>query len=79
MNREAESTCRLSLNVYLVFYPREDHPLYKTFHLLATAHAPISSFFAGPVGLISKSKMSIGSPRVIQAFGICQCEPPFTN
>jgi len=39
-------------------------------YLLATAQAPISIFFAGPVGEISISKMSMGRPRVIQAFGI---------
>lgn len=32
-------------------------------YLLATAQAPMSSFFAGPdVGEISKSKMSMGKP-----------------
>ena len=57
---------------------------------LANAHLPRSIFFAGPLGetdtvsnvsqrrlqvdILSKSKMSIGSPRVVQAFGICdQC------
>ena len=45
-----------------------------TVYLLATAHLPISIFFAGPVGEISKSKISIGSPNVMHAFGICKFE-----
>lgn len=40
-------------------------------HLLATAQAPISRFVAGPeVGEMSKSKISIGKPKVMHAFGI---------
>jgi hypothetical protein len=40
-------------------------------YLLATAQAPISRFFAGPeVGEMSKSKISIGKPNVMHAFGI---------
>jgi len=35
------------------------------------AQDPISNFFAGPEGEISKSKMSIGRPMVVQALGIC--------
>lgn len=49
---------------------RQTHP-----HLLATQQAPISIFFAGPVGEMSKSKISIGSPSVMQAFGI-STRPP---
>ena len=39
-------------------------------YLLATAQAPMSIFFTGPRGEMSKSKMSIGRPSVMQAFGI---------
>ncbi len=39
-------------------------------HLLVKAQVPISIFLAGPVGEISKSKISIGKPSVVQAFGI---------
>ena len=39
-------------------------------YLLVKAQVPISIFFAGPVGEMSKSKMSIGRPSVMQAFGI---------
>ena len=42
----------------------------KLVYLLVKAQVPISNFFAGPNGEISKSKMSIGRPRVIQALGI---------
>ena len=40
-------------------------------HLLANAHFPRSRFFAGVPGEMSKSKMSMGNPRVVHAFGIC--------
>jgi len=35
------------------------------------AQDPMSNFFAGPEGEMSKSKMSMGKPIVVQAFGIC--------
>lgn len=41
------------------------------FYFEATAQAPISSFWTAASGLISKSKISIGRPRVVQALGIC--------
>lgn len=37
---------------------------------LVKAQTPISIFLAGPVGEMSKSKISIGRPRVVHAFGI---------
>ena len=37
---------------------------------LVKAHVPMSIFFTGPRGSMGKSKMSIGRPRVMQAFGI---------
>jgi hypothetical protein len=40
------------------------------YHLLAYAHDPKFIFLAGPFGLISKSKMSMGIPIVVQALGI---------
>jgi hypothetical protein len=40
------------------------------YHLLAYAHDPKFIFLAGPFGLISKSKMSMGMPIVVQALGI---------
>jgi hypothetical protein len=46
----------------------------STFHLLVKAQVPMSIFFAGPVGEMSKSKMSMGRPRVVHAFGIWQKE-----
>lgn len=39
-------------------------------HLLVKAQVPISIFFAGLEGEMSKSKMSIGNPSVVQALGI---------
>jgi hypothetical protein len=39
-------------------------------HLLAYAHGFMFIFFAGPLGLISKSKISMGTPIVVHAFGI---------
>jgi hypothetical protein len=45
--------------------------LRHTIYLLVKAQVPISIFFAGPVGEISKSKISIGNPSVVHAFGIC--------
>lgn len=39
-------------------------------HLLAYAHEPKSNFFGSADGEISKSKMSIGRPIVVQALGI---------
>ena len=39
-------------------------------HLVVNAQVPISIFVADPDGEISKSKMSIGRPSVMQAFGI---------
>lgn len=44
------------------------------FRSLVNAHEPISSFGIGAPGEISKSKMSIGMPIVVQAFGICVCQ-----
>jgi hypothetical protein len=46
--------------------------LSHTIYLLVKAQVPISIFFAGPVGEISKSKISIGNPSVVHAFGICE-------
>lgn len=37
---------------------------------VSKAHDPISSFFAGPVGEMSKSKISMGSPMVVHALGM---------
>jgi hypothetical protein len=39
-------------------------------HLLAYAHDPKFIFFAGPLGLISNSKISMGTPIVVHALGI---------
>lgn len=36
---------------------------------VSNAQLPMSSFLAGPVGEMSKSKMSIGRPRVVHALG----------
>ena len=40
-------------------------------YLLVKAQVPISIFFAGPVGDMSKSKISIGKPSVVHALGNC--------
>lgn len=39
-------------------------------YVLAKAQVPMSSFFAAAVGEMSKSKISIGRPIVVQALGI---------
>ena len=39
-------------------------------YLLVKAQVPMSIFLAGSEGEMSKSKMSIGSPSVMQALGI---------
>lgn len=44
------------------------------FRSLVNAHEPISSFGIKAPGEISKSKMSIGMPIVVQAFGIYVCQ-----
>ena len=54
------------LRVALFFSPTAS----ETNHLLVNAQVPISIFVADPDGEISKSKMSIGRPSVMQAFGI---------
>lgn len=41
---------------------------------LANAQLPRSFFSAGTCGLISKSKISIGSPNVVQTFGMSTTE-----
>lgn len=70
---------RSHLNIITERYARRssaddesDTHLYYLHDLLVKAQVPISIFFAGPVGEISKSKISIGNPSVVQAFGICE-------
>ncbi len=51
--------------------PIPPHPHSYLTHLLATAQAPISRFCTCPdMGEMSKSKISIGKPNVMHAFGI---------
>jgi hypothetical protein len=49
-----------------------DHGKSYSNYLLGLAHAPKSFFSTLAKGEMSKSKMSIGKPMVVHAFGICQ-------
>lgn len=44
----------------------------RAHYWLVKAQVPKSRFSGFALGEISKSKMSIGRPRVVQAFGICE-------
>lgn len=81
--RKVRAACCLHLIVISVVFssPSSSRHLCSLHHLptpssfttqaLYLAQVPMSNFFAGPEGEISKSKMSMGRPMVVQAFGIC--------